>query len=333
MKFVTIPKLSVLCLAFNHVHFIRQTLDGFVMQQTNFPFEVLIHDDASIDGTAEIIREYEAKYPEIIKPIYQTENQWSKGVPVSKKFQFSRVQGQYVAMCEGDDYWTDPLKLQKQVDFLDAHPDYSVCFHPVEVHWEDEPSKDDLFPTPEWRYNKTTLTADDLVKHNFMQTNSVMYRWVFPELESVENFPDGILPGDWFLHLMHAKHGKIGFLPDVMAVYRRHNGGIWQNHPLLRYCDKHLLFFDAVDILFDGKYHEILTKQKEGLVRTLFLESVEFRDFKMFEKILNVSPSMLDYMLRHLHVPKNEFTWRHRLVNKLAKLLGLAPPFQKFEWL
>lgn len=323
-------KISVHCITYNQEKFIRQALEGFVSQKVNGSYKVYVADDCSTDGTRTIISEFAEKYPEIIVPIFQTQN---KGA-ISNSIDCIRAQtGEYVAMCEGDDYWTDPMKLQKQVDFLDAHPDYAVCFHPVEVRWENEPERKEIFPTEDFRFHKTTLTADDLVQHNFMQTNSVMYRWVFPELESVENFPIGILPGDWFLHLMHAKHGKIGFLPDVMAVYRRHNGGIWQNHPLLRYCDKHLLFFDAVDILFDGKYHEILTKQKEGLVRTLFLESVEFRDFKMFEKILNVSPSMLDYMLRHLHVPKNEFTWRHRLVNKLAKLLGLAPPFQKFEWL
>ena len=87
------------------------------MQKTDFPFEILIHDDASTDGTADIIREYEAKYPDIIKPIYQTENQYSKGIKVSQVYQFPRAKGKYIALCEGDDYWTDPYKLQKQVDF------------------------------------------------------------------------------------------------------------------------------------------------------------------------------------------------------------------------
>ena len=125
----SIPVVSICCVAYNHVHFIRQCLDGFVMQKTNFPFEVLIHDDASTDGTQDIIREYEAKYPDIIKPIYQKENQYSKGVRVSLVYNYSRVRGKYVALCEGDDYWTDPYKLQKQVDFLEAHPDYVMCSH------------------------------------------------------------------------------------------------------------------------------------------------------------------------------------------------------------
>jgi len=120
--------VSICCLAYNHEPYIRECLEGFMMQKTTFPFEVLIHDDASTDNTATIIREYEAQYPDIIKPIYQSENQYSKGVGVTRVYQFSRAKGKYIAMCEGDDYWTDPYKLQKQVDFLEANPDYSSCW-------------------------------------------------------------------------------------------------------------------------------------------------------------------------------------------------------------
>ena len=216
--------VSVDVITYNHAKYIRQCLDGFVMQKTNFPFEVLIHDDASTDGTADIIREYAEKYPDIIKPILQTENQWSRGVSVDKVYNFPRIRGKYVAICEGDDYWTDPHKLQKQVDFLETHPDYSVCFHPVRVTWDDAHMPDYTFPTPRQCFNKTTLELSDLLKQNFIQTNSVMYRW---RPECVDLFPTGILPGDWYLHLLHAQVGKIGFIPDVMAVYRRNAGGIW----------------------------------------------------------------------------------------------------------
>jgi len=123
------PLVSVSCITYNHEPYIRQCLDGFLMQQCDFEYEILIHDDASTDGTSEIIREYQEKYPEIIKPIIQTENQWSQGVRgIMAKFNFSRARGKYIALCEGDDYWTDPLKLQKQVDFLENNPEYSlVC--------------------------------------------------------------------------------------------------------------------------------------------------------------------------------------------------------------
>ena len=119
--------VSICCATYNHAPCIRQCLEGFVMQRTNFKFEVLIHDDASTDGTADIIREYEAKYPSIIKPIYQTENQYSKGMSISATFNWPRAKGKYIAQCEGDDYWIDPLKLQKQVDLLESNINCSLC--------------------------------------------------------------------------------------------------------------------------------------------------------------------------------------------------------------
>lgn len=128
----TVPLVSVSVITYNHEKYIRQCLDGILMQNVNFPYEVLVHDDASPDGTADIIREYEAKYPDIIKPIYQTENQYSQGKTVSK-FNFDRARGKYLAFCEGDDYWTDPGKLQKQVDFLERHPEYIATAHRVKV--------------------------------------------------------------------------------------------------------------------------------------------------------------------------------------------------------
>src|SRR5690606_7564710 len=123
------PLVSISCITYNHAPYIRQCLDGLVMQQCNFTFEVLIHDDASTDDTQEIIKEYQKKYPEIIKPIFQDENQYSIGIRgIMPRFNYPRAQGKYIALCEGDDYWTDPLKLQKQVDFLEANPEYSlVC--------------------------------------------------------------------------------------------------------------------------------------------------------------------------------------------------------------
>lgn len=190
------------------------------------PFEVMINDDASTDGTADIIREYEQKYPDIIKAMYQTQNQWSKKQTLSKVLTFPYVRGQYVVLCEGDDYWTDPLKLQKQVDFLDAHPECSICFHPVTVKYDDKSQPDSIFPSEKQLKKVGELSFENLLKRNFIQTNSVMYRWRFHK-DPLSLMPNDILPGDWYLHLLHAQTGKIGFLPDVMSVYRRNQGGIW----------------------------------------------------------------------------------------------------------
>ena len=116
------PVVSVCVITYNHEKYIRQCLDGILMQEVTFPYEILIHDDASPDNTAEIIREYEAKYPEIIKPIYQTANQYSQEIDVGK-YNFERAVGKYIALCEGDDYWTDPKKLQMREDFLGNNPE------------------------------------------------------------------------------------------------------------------------------------------------------------------------------------------------------------------
>lgn len=127
-KLISTPLVSVLCMTFNQKKFIKKTLDGFLIQQTSFPIEIIVHDDASSDGTTEIIKKYEAKYPHLIKPIYQTENQYSKRIDIPQKFIFPLITGKYVAICEGDDYWSDPLKLQKQVDFLEHNDDYGLVY-------------------------------------------------------------------------------------------------------------------------------------------------------------------------------------------------------------
>ncbi len=129
---VNAPLVSVRCTAYNHEPYIAQALDGFLLQRTNFPFEVIVHDDASTDKTADIIREYEKKYPKIIRPIYQTENQYSKRDGSIGRIMTAACRGRYIALCEGDDYWIDGNKLQMQVDFLEANREYSAYYSNVE---------------------------------------------------------------------------------------------------------------------------------------------------------------------------------------------------------
>ena len=256
-------KVSIVCITYNHAAFIRDCLNGFVMQKTDFPFEILINDDASTDKTAEIIREYEKKYPHLFRCIYQTENQWGKK-NAWNDILFPMVRGKYVALCEGDDYWTDPLKLQKQFDFLEKNPDVSVCFHPVLEHWEDHSCPDSVFPSPKKRFYKTELTVTDLLKHNFIQTNSVVYRWRFHN-DPLEILPNDILPEDYFLHLLHAQTGKIIFLPDIMSVYRRHPNSIWngagKKHEWFIRCGISVLrFYLAVQKRFGKDYSNELNR-------------------------------------------------------------------------
>lgn len=135
--------VSICCITYNHEAYIRECLDGFLQQKCNFLFEILIHDDASTDKTAKIIRDYATKYPDIIKPILQVENQYSKGVGFGyiSNLNFSRAQGKYIAICEGDDYWVDPQKLQTQIEFMEANPKYGMSFGEIFVYSQREDKK------------------------------------------------------------------------------------------------------------------------------------------------------------------------------------------------
>jgi len=187
------------------------------MQKTNFHFEVLIHDDASTDRTADTIREYEAKYPDIIKPIYQTENKYSKGLNISVTYQFPRAKGKYIAMCEGDDYWIDPLKLQKQVDFLEANEEYSGAASKAEIYYVNTGEKH-----IKENHNKDTITIKDLQKNLYFQTGTFIYRKEISK--HFEYLP--ILSGDKYLFLLVASYGDIYMLQEVTSVYRKHPGGV-----------------------------------------------------------------------------------------------------------
>jgi len=132
-----IPLVSIVCTTYNHEEYIKDALEGFVMQKTNFPFEIIVHEDASTDATAKIIKDYEAKYSELFVCIYQSENQYSKkNVNIWTDITFPMARGKYIAICEGDDYWIDPFKLQKQVDFLNENPEYGVCYTNFNIKYQ-----------------------------------------------------------------------------------------------------------------------------------------------------------------------------------------------------
>lgn len=217
--------VAIYCLVYNHEPYLRDCLEGFVMQQTNFPFVAIVHDDASTDNSAAIIREYEEKYPDIIKPIYEAENQYSKrdgSVGRIMNAAIDATAAKYVAMCEGDDYWTDPNKLQKQVDYMESHPECAVCFHPVMVHDQQtgEEYQDTLTKVPQ------ITTIHDLARlNNYIHTPSVMYRYN-PKVSETMSQLGKLGVGDYLSHMLYAENGNICKLPDYMAVYRQ-GVGVW----------------------------------------------------------------------------------------------------------
>ena len=216
--------VSIVCNAYNQEKYIRDALDGFIAQKTNFSFEILVHDDASTDSTPDIIREYEEKYPELVKPIYQKENQWSQKICPSRNHQAPRVKGKYVAICEGDDYWTDPEKLQKQFDFLEANPEYTMCT--CSVYWQN--MRTGVREQQGCIAQDTDLSMEELIEEKngrIFQMASIFVRadlWV--------NWPSWgrLFPiGDYPLNLHAAAHGKVRMLADTMAVYRYYSEGSW----------------------------------------------------------------------------------------------------------
>ena len=223
------PLVAIHCMVYNHEPFLRDCLEGFVMQQTNFPFVAIVHDDASTDGSAAIIREYEEKYPNIIKPIYETENQYSKrdgSVTRIMNAAIDATGAKYVAMCEGDDYWTDPLKLQKQVDFLEANPEYSMCFHGANIRLQGVDrgkcgARCENIQDKE--YSSTELFAEWIVP-----TASIMY-----DIKRVSKFtikhPNWATRGDIILVLKCSHVGKVWGMSDKMSVYRMQPNSVSHN--------------------------------------------------------------------------------------------------------
>ena len=217
------PLVTIFCLVFNQEEFVRDALESFLFQRASFGYQVIVSDDSSTDKTTDILKEYERNHNNL-KVIYRKKN---LGAEMNFLYTIHDVRSKYVVYCDGDDYFTDQFKLQKQVDFLESNPEYSMCFHPVTVHYQDGSLSDSTYPPPERRFNKTEFTLNDLLKYNFMPTNSVMYRWRFINENILDSFPKSIFPGDHYLHLLHAQTGMIGFIDEVMSVYRKHSGGIW----------------------------------------------------------------------------------------------------------
>ena len=212
--------VSIVCNTYNQEAYIRNALDGFLMQETTFDYEVLVHDDASTDGTRQIIEEYTQKYPNLIKPILQTENQFSQRISITRTFQFPRAQGKYIAFCEGDDYWTDPTKQQTQVDALEAHPDIDLCGHRVRIT-ENEVDVG-LYPV----FDKDCIfTAGEAIKGGggFVPTGSMMFR---KEIIGKYTFAKS-MSLDYVWQISGSLRGGLLYLADCMGVYRRNANGSW----------------------------------------------------------------------------------------------------------
>ena len=264
-------KVSVLCAAYNHEEYLRQTLDSFVNQKTDFPFEVLVNDDASTDSTGDIIREYAARYPEIIRPFYQKENLYSRRINLYDVVFFPACRGEYIAVCEGDDYWNDPEKLQLQVDWLDAHPEYSACVHNSIGRFTDQPDKV-LFAQDGDR----DIPFEQVVQgmSHAYHTSSILARREFilnpPDYRDVA-YHKGYFT-DYAIGVRLGLSGKVRFLDRCMSVYRiGSNPSAWSRgvgqeyHKLKRFVSGEIAMLKTV------KQHP-LTEAQEAAIDQVLLE-------------------------------------------------------------
>ncbi len=254
------PRLTVLTLAYNQRNYIAQCMESVLAQRTDFPVRHIVVDHCSTDGTADVIAEYAATHPGI-RPVLLSARLGGQNV----RAMFLRALTPYVALCDGDDYFTDPYKLQTQVDFMEAHPECGLCFHPVKVVYEDGSGRERIYPPLEEmpRGVREFYYLADLMRVNFIQTNSVMYRWRFTEGLPDWFVPD-LVPGDWYWHLLHAETGKIGFINKVMSVYRRHTASLFYASEIspkanrLKHGLSELRSYDVINKHFKGRYAKVL---------------------------------------------------------------------------
>jgi len=242
--------VSICCVTYNHEHFIKQCLDGFVMQKTNFAFEILVHEDASTDNTAKILKEYESKYPDLFHFVFQTENQFYKQ-NVLTNILFPMSKGKYIALCEGDDYWTDPYKLQKQVDFMEENANVSLTCTNYEVLDINNNLIKREFDISFDNENKYEVTTDNYFNPYVLKTNTVVFRSDKIEISKYKRIDDLIL------FFVLTTNGKSYMFKDYTAVFRIHGGGIYSTKNVLDRAKQDILSAEFLFNLYHNKYQSI----------------------------------------------------------------------------
>ena len=316
----TVPVVSVFSWSYNHVDFIRQSIDSILMQETTFPVEIIIHDDASTDGTTEIIREYESKHPQLFRNIIQKENQWSQGKSVMDPM-FTAPRGEFIALTHGDDFWTDPMKLTKQVHLLESDPKIHLCFHPVDITGDCRPVDYPFHPPRKlW---KSEWETEDLFQGNNIPTCAVMLpRKTCPHLPP--RF-DGLAMADWPMWFFVSLSGTIVCINEVMGTYRIHKGGTWSGKMLYAQMAAELAMWKVLKRDIKKPLHPILWKRRMLCYEVMFSNAESVSRFKL--AYLLYCWLVCKWMLRELNGSQIRYVFG-RIFPVLPKLLN-AVRFEK----
>lgn len=323
----TQPLVSIKCITYNQEAYIGMALDSFLMQETDFPFEVIVHDDASTDNTAKIISEYEKAYPLIIKPIYESENLYSKDQKKMSDIINAQLQGKYIALCEGDDFWCDKRKLQKQANALEQHPECSVALCRVQFIEKDGNKLKKTAPM-KGTLEKNIVTLEDYAREEYGQgqwtfhTSSYFYRACYQKAfyearrKEYKNFPYGDMP--LIIYLLSQGNGF--FLPDTMSCYRTFSGGynsFIKANPQVAVNHSQRLVQALLDLdqMTGEKYHSYIMKKiaRENLMQfgkqnrksKYFFELIKFKNIKnagvryvCYEFLTNLTPGLYKFYTR-----------------------------------
>jgi len=289
------PVVSICCTTYNHEKYIAEAIDSFLMQETDFPFEIIVRDDASLDNTASIIREYEKKYPNIIKPIYEKENGYQRGIKPMPEC-FEKAKGTYVALCEGDDYWTFSKKLQLQRESFSKFENIDLIFHPAIMRNDIIGGNEEIN-----RYGDEVkvFPVDALIKKGggYCPTASLMIR-----RKVVINMPKwfDIAPaGDTYFQILGAARGGALYIPDNLACYRAFaQGSVSQAAKkysiikVLKYLDRDDEAMQGVNDFFDGKYNESVIYRRAEFCRTFATTFLINGDYDGYQRLIKRSWSI-----------------------------------------
>lgn len=299
--------VSIICNAYNQADYIEDALNSFLEQKTDFRFEVLVHDDASTDGTDKIIRQYAKKYPDIIKLLIQEKNQYSQGKDIILCFQRNRIQGEYVAFCEGDDYWTDATKLQKQVDILRIHPEIDMCAHGAYLVSEKTKKKIKRIGMQ----TECIVSADEVIRSGggVFATNSLMCRARL--LQDDYAFWKTLFI-DYSLQIAGALKGGIAYYPECMSAYRYAAKGSWTGR-MSKNVQARIAFdrrikdmLSALHTETNGKYKEAIEERMKMVdINTLCLQGkyreVKSKEYRKYYKKLSSDERLIINL--HIYAP------------------------------